>query len=201
VTGPGRWLADGQADLAVERILDAAGTVFVERGIAATGMGHIATAASCSRATLYRYFDDREALRLAYVEREARRIATAVARETSSIPDPARRMAESILASVGLVRSDRVLAAWFNSADQGITTALSARSSVVERLAAGLTGDTGDLAAARWVVRIIMSMLTVPAADAEAERELVEQFVVPPLLARVPPRSRVSGGGRRRSPR
>ncbi|MFC7500779.1 helix-turn-helix domain-containing protein, partial [Nocardioides sp. GCM10030258] len=44
---------------AVERILDAAGGLFAERGVDVVAMSDIATAAGCSRATLYRYFPDR----------------------------------------------------------------------------------------------------------------------------------------------
>ena len=38
------------------------------------GMNDIAHAAGCSRATVYRYFENREALRNAYVHRHARAI-------------------------------------------------------------------------------------------------------------------------------
>ena len=37
-------------------ILDAAAALFAERGVNAVGMGEVARAAGCSRATLYRWF-------------------------------------------------------------------------------------------------------------------------------------------------
>ena len=178
-----QWLRDEQTDLAVERILDAAGTMFVQRGIAGTGMADIAGAASCSRATLYRYFENRAALRQAYVNREALRVAAAVGRATAAIADPRERLVEVILTSVDLVRSTPTLAAWFSSSDMGIASQLSTSSEVIEALADGTLSDVDNRPAAQWIVRAIVSLLTMPGASAAEERSLVESFVVPPLLA------------------
>ncbi|MDQ1319611.1 MAG: hypothetical protein QG655_854, partial [Actinomycetota bacterium] len=57
------------------RILHAAGELFAERGVDAVEMQDIARAAGCSRATLYRYFENRAALHGAFVHREARAVA------------------------------------------------------------------------------------------------------------------------------
>jgi len=173
----------GRADLTVERILDAAGAVFLERGIAGTGMEDIARAAQCSRATLYRAFENRRALRVAYVNREALRVAATVGRSTRGVRDPADRLAGAILAAVDEVRRSPTLAAWFTPEDMSIASELSSSSEVIDALAVGLLGDPGDSTAARWVVRVIVSLLTAPEPDPDAERRLVERFVVPPLLA------------------
>jgi AcrR family transcriptional regulator len=58
----GDWLAASRTEVAADRILDAAGELFATRGVASVGMHEIAQAAGCSRATLYRYFENREAL-------------------------------------------------------------------------------------------------------------------------------------------
>ncbi|MCB1004812.1 MAG: helix-turn-helix transcriptional regulator, partial [Acidimicrobiales bacterium] len=68
------WLRAERASLAAEQLLDAAGELFARDGVAAVSMADVADAAGCSRATLYRYFDGKDALRTAYVHREARRI-------------------------------------------------------------------------------------------------------------------------------
>src|SRR4051812_44758041 len=68
------WLVGDVNVAATDRILDAAGKCFAERGVARTSIGDIARAAGCSRPTVYRYFDDRDALRTAFVHREARRL-------------------------------------------------------------------------------------------------------------------------------
>jgi len=58
-----------------DRILDASEQLFTRHDPGSVGMKEIAKAAGCSRATLYRYFENREALRTAYVHRETRRLS------------------------------------------------------------------------------------------------------------------------------
>ena len=70
----GDWLASRRTEVAADRILDAAGELFAEKEAATVGMHEIASAAGCSRATLYRYFENREALYTAYVHREKYRL-------------------------------------------------------------------------------------------------------------------------------
>ncbi|HEU5036809.1 MAG TPA: helix-turn-helix domain-containing protein [Nocardioides sp.] len=152
-------------------ILDAAAGLFAQHGVNAVGMGEVARAAGCSRATLYRYFADRHELHRAFVHREARRIGALVAEETSEVTD-------AVLAAVRHVRAAPALLAWFGAADAGTTAVLAQSSEVVEGL--GLTA-VGDEAAARWLVRVIVSLLIVPGRDETEERALVERFVVPGL--------------------
>ena len=64
----GDWLSGSRGELGAERILAAAGELFARQGPATVGMNDIARAAGCSRATLYRYFENREALHAAYDE-------------------------------------------------------------------------------------------------------------------------------------
>ena len=65
------WLSDQRGELAAERILDAAEKLFAQQDPGSVGMNEIARAAGCSRATLYRYFESRDALHTAYVHRWA----------------------------------------------------------------------------------------------------------------------------------
>ena len=53
---------------------DAAEELFTRHDPGSVGMNEIAKAAGCSRATLYRYFENREALYTAYVHRESYRL-------------------------------------------------------------------------------------------------------------------------------
>jgi AcrR family transcriptional regulator len=177
------WMRGPRTDLAVERVLDAAGQVFVERGIAGTGMADIARAAGCSRATIYRYFENRDALRTAFVNREALRVARAVALSVADVDNPAERLAAAVLGAVDHVRGTPTLAAWFTPTDQGFANQLAAASGVIDALAVGFLGDVEHRAEARWMVRVIVSLLTMPGRDAADERAIVEQFAVPALLA------------------
>lgn len=150
-----------------ERILDTAAGLFAQHGVNAVGMGEVARAAGCSRATLYRYFPDRRSLHVAFVHREARRIGARI-----RTGDPA----EAVLAAVREVRARPELMAWFGAADAGTTAELAQSSDVIEAL--GLT-VAGDPDVARWLVRVIVSLLIVPGRDDADERALVERFVVP----------------------
>ncbi|WP_436701484.1 TetR/AcrR family transcriptional regulator [Nocardioides sp. BYT-33-1] len=189
---------------AVERILDAAGALFAEHGVDGVAMGEIAAAAGCSRATLYRYFPDRPALQLAFVQREAIRVGALVVADLNELdgpdgtdgpggragpdgpdgPGPAGRLVtEAVLSALRHVRRAPTLAAWFRETDAGRAADLAHGSEVIEAL--GLT-VTSDPDAARWLVRVIVSLLTVPGGDAAEERRLVERFVAPVIALTAP---------------
>jgi AcrR family transcriptional regulator len=174
----GTWLAEDRSRLAAERILDAAGGLFAERGVGAVSMGDVARAAGCSRATLYRYFADRHELHVAYVHREARRVGGLVAADAARVRDPDRRLVTAVLAAVRRVRESPALSAWFVGADAAATAELAQASPVIEALGRSVLADA---LAARWLVRVIVSLLIVPGRDAAEERAMVERFVLPVL--------------------
>jgi AcrR family transcriptional regulator len=171
------WLAEDRSRMAAERILDAAGELFAEHGIGAVSMGDVARTAGCSRATVYRYFADRHELHVAYVHREARRVGGLVAADAARVRDPQKQLVTAVLSALRHVRDSPSLAAWFGS-DAAATAELAQSSPVIEAL--GRTVVTDPLAA-RWVVRVIVSLLIAPGRDAAEERALVERFVVPTL--------------------
>ncbi|SEC17999.1 TetR/AcrR family transcriptional regulator [Rhodococcus koreensis] len=182
------WMRDERPRLAAERILDVAAQLYVDNGITAVGMADVARAAGCSRATLYRYFDSRQALQLAFVHREARRIGALVAEEVSGTADPKDAIVEAMLAAIRLVRADPTLAAWFQLGDSGLAAQIAHSSDVIESLGTvflGQAGFSGEETSrkARWLVRIIVSLLTVPGIDDSDERTMLEQFVAPALAA------------------
>lgn len=178
------WLAEDRADLAAERILDAAAQLFAERGVTAVGMGDIAKAAGCSRATLYRYFENRQAVRLAFVHRETRRIAASVFQQVGGIDDPGERIVTAMLGSIAAVRADPMLIAWFRPGESGAAGRISQDSDVIESIAAGLFTPTAltdpeRSRLARWLTRIIVSFLAAPGRDEDEERAMLEEFVMP----------------------
>lgn len=179
----GTWLGVDVGALARERILDAAGTCFGRDGGARTNMADIAEAAGCSRATLYRYFVSRDALRSAYVEREARRIGELVARDVAALATPERRAVEGVLSAIRRVRAEPSLHAWFATELGGVGPEM-ARADAIESLVAGSFGDRADPDAAlraRWVIRVIVSFLTMPGSP-DDERAMVERFLAPAIL-------------------
>lgn len=171
------WLDRGE--VATERILDVTADLVTERGVDGLAMAAVADAAGCSRATLYRYFPDRRALQQAYVEREARRVGRLVAADVAALEErrTSSRVTEGVLSALRHVRSEPALAAWFRAHDAGVSAGLSHAPGVVDAVAGWLGDD--DPEAARWLVRVIGSLLTVPGAGETDERRLVERFVAP----------------------
>ncbi len=182
------WLGTARQDLAASRILDAAGELFARDGVEAVGMGDVAKAAGCSRATLYRYFPNRDALRMAFVQRSARRLGAELAREVAHIGDPAEQLETAVLQAVAAVRADPLLATWFDPESAGIAVGIASGSEVIESLAEEFLGSRASVAgtkageAARWTVRVVVSLLSMPGRDADEELRFVRNVLVPAVL-------------------
>jgi AcrR family transcriptional regulator len=186
------------AEDAADRILDAAEKAFVEIGVSRAGMAEIAEAAGCSRGTLYRYFPSRHALHLAYVNREARAIVARVRDSLADVSEPRERAVGFVLGTLREVRAKPGTAAWFEPGASGMAARMSRASEVIERLtetfskewldgaetdaATAARADADAALRARWLVRVIVSLLADPEDDESRERALVERFVAPVLL-------------------
>lgn len=186
--GPKRgndWLAPSRSEAAVDKILDAAEELYTQRDSDSIGMNEIARAAGCSRATLYRYFDNREALRTAYIHRETHRLGRDIIARTGSVEDSREKLIASILVTLQMVRENPALAAWFATTRPPVGGELAGQSDVIAALAAAFLHSLGpdDPAVverrARWAVRVIVSLLTYPGRDDNEERAMIEEFVVP----------------------
>lgn len=179
------WLSSRRNEAAVDRILDAAEELYTVRDSGSIGMNEIARAAGCSRATLYRYFENREALRTAYVHRETHRLGREILARTGGIEDAHERLIASILVTLRMVRESPALASWFATSRPPVGGELAGQSDVIAALAAAFLHSLGadDPAIverrARWVVRVIVSMLMYPGRDDNEERAMIEEFVVP----------------------
>lgn len=186
------WLSDTRTSVAAEKILDAAADLFVRDGVAAVGMNEIAKAAGCSRATLYRYFENREALHIAYVHREARRITQQVASAAAGIDDPAERLVEAMLISLRMVRENPALSAWFRPGEY-FGGSLGLHSEVINTMVAAFVSSddvtTETHLKAKWYVRVIISLLAYPEDNPDDERTLITEFVAPVISADVNPTS------------
>jgi AcrR family transcriptional regulator len=189
------WLRGERNELAVDRILDAAAALFAEHGLTGIGMDEIARAAGCSRATLYRYFESRRALQDAFARREALMIMEEVAAEVRDLPPGVDRGAETILAVLRAVRSRPDLKAWYAAGDIGVLHEIVRGSTVIEALVLGDQERVGDQDLAHWVLRLILSFLSVPGADEEEERRLISRFLSP-VVTSSPTASADSVGGR-----
>jgi AcrR family transcriptional regulator len=193
------WLGTRRNEVAADRILDAAGELFAKHNVASVGMHEIATAAGCSRATLYRYFENREALHTAFVHREAHALYRRMTECIRGIEDPRERLIEGFMTSLRLVRQSPALASWFATTDASIGGEIAEQSDVIKAMTAAflisLGPDDADVVErrARWSVRMMTSLLTFPGADEEDERAMLEEFVVP-IVA--PAQCETTGNGR-----
>jgi len=92
------------------------------------------------------------------------------------------------------VRENPSLAAWFSRTSMGAEAA--AGSSVVQAMTAGflLSTDVADAELAgrqaRWLIRVLTSFLTVPGRDADDERAMLAEFVIPQIRSTRASRSR-----------
>ena len=179
------WLTATRTEVAADRILDAAEQLFTQRDPVSIGMNEIARAAGCSRATLYRYFENREVRRTAYVHREAYRLSREIKRRIDGVCDPRERLIASIAVTLRMVRESPALASWFAITRPPIGGDIAGHSEVITALAAAFVNSlgAGDPATierrARWVVRVITSLLMFPGQDEADERAMIEEFVVP----------------------
>jgi len=183
------WRRHSDGEVAVDRILDAAGISFAERGVGKVTMIDVAEAAGCSRATLYRYFPNQAALHFAFVHRATLRIGQRLAEQRrAGAPDS---LADRILAGIAAVRADPLLAVWFEPENMAVPIALSQDSELLQAMSAGLAAQVGATSLSSeqverrgaWMLRCIVSLLAMPGTDDEQERVLVESFVVPVLVA------------------
>ncbi len=179
------WLGSRRSEVAADRILDAANDLFAKRPAAAVGMHEIAKAAGCSRATLYRYFENREALYTAYVHREAYALHTQMIAQLADVADPGDRLVEGLLTSLEMVRNSPALHSWFSAGDAPIGAEMAEQSEVIKAMVAAFVISLApdEPAAvdrkARWLVRVLTSLLIFPGRDAEDERAMIEEFLVP----------------------
>lgn len=180
-----------------EAILDAAGRLFAQRGIAAVEMKDVAAEAGCSRATLYRYFENRAALHTAYVHREARAVGARVATLIASAPTE-DRLLEGLVASLRLVRENPSLSSWFTDSTMGARVA--GESEVVGAMTSAFLRSRGLPEAelrGRWLVRVLTSLLIAPGRDEDDERKMLAGFVIP-VIARASSEGDTLTGSRRR---
>jgi AcrR family transcriptional regulator len=184
----GDWLAARRTEVAADRILDAAAQLFARQDAASVGMNEVARAAGCSRATLYRYFENREALHTAFVNREAYRLNDELRNQVRNVADPGERLIAGILTALRMVRNSPALASWFAMTERPIGGEMAEQSEVIGALSAAFVNSLGSTDAAvvarraRWLVRVITSLLVFPGQDEADERRMLEEFVVPNIV-------------------
>jgi len=200
-----RWGANVPSDTssARQRLIDAAEDCFQRYGVSKTTIEDVAAAAKVSRATVYRYFDDRNELILGVLLREAGRFLGKLQARVDRSESLADAIVDGVLFTVKAVRADANLALLFAPEAAGLTTSIAGASEALFRTTADFlrplfegARESGQLRegidldeAAEWTLRIVLSLLTVEGArhrtDAQ-KRELLRTFLVPALVAETP---------------
>ena len=179
------WLRPHRTEAACDRILAAAGELFAERGVESVGMNEVARAAGCSRATLYRYFDNREALHAAYVHQQARALNLNLAELVSEISARAIDCSPRSPTPFGwygkIRRSRHGSELHWAPRPLGLRRRAGADSRFPVVRTSRRRGDPRRRA--RWLVRVLTSFLAVPGRDADDERAMLKEFVIPVVLS------------------
>jgi AcrR family transcriptional regulator len=193
------WLNEERQELAADRILEAAGRVFVRDGIRGARMGKIAEAAGCARATLYRYFPNKEALLHAYMVQVAKGFGEVLNDRLRGLRSLGDRLVEAVAVSVELIQEREDVAPFFSEEGLGLTAQLTSNAAVMReqltrqiesessssRIQGKLRDDVSPAEAAEWVTRAIFSfsVLPVEARSADELRKYLRKMIVPALVA------------------
>ena len=150
-------------------------------------MMDVARLAGCSRATLYRYFPNREALHLGFVHRATLRIAADMS--PTAAADSPQGMVDVVMAGIAAVRADPLLAVWFEPENMAVPIAVSQNSELLQAMTAGMAEqfdaalEPADVQLrGTWLLRCIVSFLAMPDESEAVERAMLEAFVVPLLV-------------------
>jgi AcrR family transcriptional regulator len=147
------WLFDnGRRALATERIYAMATELILVDGLDAFSIDTLAAHTNCSRATIYRYVGGKKNIREAVLARAAARITDIVRESVEGRPGP-DRILTAIEVAVASIRSDPAGQLFVDSARGGL--------------------------AARWILRLVLSLVFWPDADPHEEHEMLDRFVAP----------------------
>lgn len=185
------------------RLLDAAEASFSKYGVLKTTVEDVASAANVSRATVYRYFSDRDELILGVLLRQANRFLDRLRAQIESEPQFDKAIVNGVLFTVMSVRADEHLALLFAPEVVGVTTAVAGASEAMFQLtteflrpffeaarkSGSLRSDIDLEEAAEWTLRIVLSLLTVEGPHKRKpfqEKRFLASFLVPALAATGP---------------
>lgn len=177
------WLFDdGRRAVASERLYTAAADLIEHHGFDAFTVDALAARVHCSRATIYRYVGGKAQIRDAVLARSAARIVNVVRVSVEGLGG-AERVVTAIEVAVAQIRTDPAGHLFVESLRGARDGTWLTESPAVADFATELTGLADDPRAAKWIVRLVFSLLFWPDSDADAEHMLLERYVAPAFAA------------------
>jgi AcrR family transcriptional regulator len=182
-----------------ERWLDAAESCYTRFGLAKTTVEDVAQAAGASRATFYRLFKSRDDLLVAVIAREAGRFAAEAEIQLRRFDDVGSRIVEGMLVCLREMPRRPLLAMLFAPEEVGVASRLLLTSERLLEIGTdnlrpmfeparrrGLLRESVEIEALiEWVLRILVSYLTVPSRLARTDEELrhlLRVMILPAVL-------------------
>jgi AcrR family transcriptional regulator len=182
-----------------ERLLDAAEGCLAQFGPQKTSMEDVARAAGMSRATVYRYFENRDALLLGVASRQAAALATEAMGYLTQFDNIADWLVEGLIFTLREIPQRPVFASLVTSLDSRSASSLFLGSSGMIQIGVnvlrpmfgaakqqGLLRDDVDAdMLIEWLLRILWTYLNAPsqvATDDDGMRTLFRMMLIPAVL-------------------
>lgn len=182
-----------------ERLLDAAEACLKQFGPQKTSMEDVARAAGMSRATVYRYFENRDALLLGVASRQAASLATEAIGFLGQFDNIGDWLVEGLLYTLREIPKRPVFASLVTSLDSssasnlllGSTGLIQIGVNVLHPMFAnakqqGLLRDDVDIdMLIEWLLRVLWTYLNAPsqvATDEDGMRTLFRMMLIPAVL-------------------
>jgi len=182
-----------------ERLLDAAEGCLEQFGPQKTSMEDVARAAGMSRATVYRYFENRDALLLGVASRQASSLASEAINYLAQFNTISDWLVEGLLYTLRELPSRPVFASLVTSLDSrasgnlflGSTGLVQIGVNVLRPMFANakeqglLRDDVDPEMLIEWLLRVLWTYLNAPsqvATDEEGMRKLFRMMLIPAVL-------------------
>ena len=182
-----------------ERLLDAAEVCLAQFGPQKTSMEDVARAAGMSRATVYRYFENRDALLLGVASRQASNLSAGAIRYLAQFDTISDWLVEGLLFTLREIPKRPVFASLVTSLDSSSASKLLLGSSGMIQIGVnvlrpmfanakeqGLLHDDIDIdMLIEWMLRVLWTYLNTPsqvATDEDGMRKLFHMMLIPAVL-------------------
>jgi len=197
------WRADPSADIYDEvrtQVVDAAEYCARRVGPAKLRIDDVARRAGVSRATIYRYFANKDDLLHGVLIRKAADLADMLTEAIAEYDDPSDMIVEGILIAKDLIATDPFFEPFFNPSDTATTTRVAGRSADLKMLIARALEPAFTLAeaagvlrtgvsaadAAEWTFLVTYALVTIPSSEERTRPEqaaYLRRMMLPSLLA------------------